>query len=428
MALAFTFIIQNEFLWCLKKKKNSNIKWPICVNPSPSFSQIREIHETLSENGGIGCCGDSKGLQQYYSMFYQHIYNPHVNDESKYKLLDHCLNNTFITEDVKDYFLYLFCKFQKIYFGFSRLALVYRLRKAKKEICYDMCLNELDQKSKNVLTILIDEHQYLYLLSDIVNIFKSALTNMNFMICTPIAIKNPYTNKEFSFSILYNFYFFLKSRLISVPFLIEEFYRSNFNLHTFTMLHDNYLQDLALTKYVENTPFIYLNDGMCSMLNDYNFVNQDVSIHPLFPEKELFNIMKKPYLLLYYKSKYSRTHEINMYYGRILKIILNEFFIHNPRFGTINFTLPTGEHNFNMKHISTKEIYRRLSENNKSLLESLGTVNNEYIYPSLGSYRNRRAPSYTSFNSNMNLVDTSSSDDDTVNVDDENSNSSGVRV
>ena len=428
MALAFTFIIQNEFLSRLKQKKNSTIKWPIDITASMNFSQIQEIHDYINETGGMGCYDKKEGVQQHYSMFYQHIYNPHVDKNSKYKLLEHSLHNTFISQEIKNTFLQLFGKFQKIYFGFSKLALVYKFRKAKKEVCYDMCLNELDQKSKNVLAVLIDEHRYLYVLSDIVNIFQSALTHMNYMICTPISVKNPYTNKDFSISMLYNFYFFLKSRLVSIPFFIQEFYKSNFHLHMFTMLHDSYLQDFAITKYVENTPFTYLRDGMCSMLNDYNFVNQEVAIHPLFPEKELFDIMKKPYLLFYYKSRYSRTHEINIYYGDILKRMLNEFFIHNPKFGSIDCILPSREYIFNKKHISIKEVYRRISTDNNYFSDSTTSLHNINTSLSLGSHRNRRAPSYTSFNSNMNL-DLSTTDDSTIDADEEEEeNISSTRV
>ena len=415
MALTFTFIIQNDFLWRLKQKENSNISWPINIKTGLTFSQIREIHDYIHEHESMNNSEQMLDTRQYYSMFYQHIYNPHVDKYSKYKLLENCLNNQFVPQDVKNRFLQFFCRFQKTYFGFSKLALLYKLRRAKKEISYDMCFNELNEKSRNVLTVLIDGHRYLYVLSDIVNIFQSALTNMNYMICTPIAVKNPYTNKDFSISILYTFYFFLKSRLVSVPQVIEGFYKLNFDLHTFTMLYDNYLQDFAINRYVQNTPFTYLLEGMCCMMNDYNIINQDVNIHPLFPEKDLFDIMKKPYLLFYYKSKYSRTYELNKYYGHILRKMLHEFFIYNPKFGTVNFISSQGEYDFNKKHISIKEVYRRISSNNSLFTENI--FNDTTIYPSLGRYRNRRSASYTSYNSNMNL-DTSSSDDDTIDVND----------
>jgi len=429
MALAFTFIIQNEFLSRLKRKKNSSIKWPIDITASMNFSQIQEIHDYINETGGMDGSHKTQGKQQYYSMCYQHIYNPHVDKNSKYRLLENSLRNSFITKDIKDGFIQLFCKFQKMYFGFSKLAFLYKLRKSKKDVCYDMCLNELDPNSKNVLAALIDGHRYLYVLSDIVNIFKSALTHMNYMICTPMSVKNPYTNTDFSISMLYNFYFFLKSRLASVPFYIEEFYKSNFHLHMFTMLHDSYLQDFAITQYVENTPFVYLRDGMCSMLNDYNFINQEVAIHPVFPEKELFDIMKKPYLLFYYKSRYSRTHEINLHYAGILKKMLNEFFVHNPKFGSIDCILPCGEYIFNKKHISIKEVYRRISKGSNYLSENTTSIHDINTSLSLGSHRNRRAPSYTSYNSNMNL-DLSTTDDSTIDADEEEEeeNNSSVRV
>ena len=209
----------------------------------------------------------------------------------------------------------------------------------------------MNENSKNVLTILLDNRKYLFTVTDIVNIFQNALTKMNFMMTIPSCVKNPFTNNPFPFSILYTMYFFLKSRMNMMPQLIDGYFRCNFNLKSFMMLYDNYIQDFALENFVKTSPPVNLLDGLCTMLmEENNKSSRPYEIHPCFPENVLLSIMK-PYLVLYFKSKYSRSPELNDHNAVLLKKKLKEFFDYNPKFGTLEKKLPNGELIFNTKHI-----------------------------------------------------------------------------
>lgn len=376
MAFAFSFIIQNDFLYTLKTNETIKSIWPIKLK-NIEFEKICRIQSSIGQNTDLD-------FSRLYSMFYHHMYNQHVNRCSKYKLFQQTIDNHFYEPHHKETFVQYFCKFQKVYFGFCKLAKIFKLKKNKIETSYDLCLNLIDEKSKNVLTIFLDNRKYLFSLTDIVNMFNNALTNMNFMIAIPVPLKNPYTNNSFPVSILYSMYFFLKNRLNMMPILIESYFRCNFDLKKFMMLYDNYIQDLALEYFVKNSPASDLLDGLCSMLNERTMSEDRIRVHPRFPQKELIGIMK-PYLILYYKSKYSRTSEMIDHNYILLKSKLHEFFIYNPKFGTLTQTLPNGELIFNKKHIPPNNHKPSKIYIDSFLYNEQGLQNS-----SLGSFRNRR--------------------------------------
>ena len=346
MALSYSFIIQNEFLYSIKNNAKIKPIWPIKLK-GMGFGKVHDIQTELQNNN---LNFDIKS-HRMYSLFYHHLYNEHVTITSKYQLLQEHFNNCFIGKEQRETFLDYFCKFQKIYFGFCKLAFIFKLKNRKADICYDLSFNEITEKSKNVLTILLDNRKYLFTLTDIVNMFQNALTKMNFMMTIPSCVKNPFTNNPFPFSILYTMYFFLKSRMNMMPQLIDGYFRCNFNLKRFMMLYDNYIQDFALENFVKTSPPINLLDGLCTMLSEENNKSlRPYEIHPRFPENVLLSIMK-PYLVLYFKSKYSRSPELNDHNADLLKKRLKEFFNFNPKFGILEKTLPNGEFIFNTKHI-----------------------------------------------------------------------------
>ena len=376
MALAFSFIIQNDMLYSLKNKENIKSIWPIKLK-NIQFEKIQIIQSSITYVNDLN-------FHRLYSMFYHHMYNQHVNNFSKYRLLQQTFSNYFYEDCHKKTFLDFFCKYQRVYFGFCKLAKFYKFKKIKSQVSYDLCLNILNENSKNVITVLLDNRKYLFSLTDVVNIFHNALTNMNYMIALPVALKNPYTNNPFPVSILYNMYFFLKERLNMVPTLIEAYFRCNLDLNKFMMLYDNYIQDFALENYVKTTTLTDLLDGLSSMLNERTMSEDRIKVHPCFPQKELLEIMK-PYLILYYKSKYSRTSELANQNFILLKNRLHEFFIYNPNFGTIQTTKPNGEIVFNKKVIPPKKHLPPKIYNHTFLYNENGLQN-----ISIGSFRNRR--------------------------------------
>ena len=76
------------------------------------------------------------------------MYNERVIKCSKYQLFQQNLDNKFYQPKQKETFIQSFCKFQKTYFGFCKLAQLFKLKKIKSEISYDLCFNVINEKSK----------------------------------------------------------------------------------------------------------------------------------------------------------------------------------------------------------------------------------------------------------------------------------------
>ncbi len=400
MAKAFSFIIQNDFFSHLKNLKEFELEWPIKISNTLPFEKILMIRNLIQEKG-------LKVPQRIFSMYYHHLFNEHVTDASKFEIFQAVMDNKFISIELVNEFNEYFRKYQKVYHGFCKLSYLWKLKSCKKEKFQDLCLNDLDTSSKNVITLLIDNHKFCYSLTDLVNIFQSSLTKLQYLIAMPLPVKNPYTNKEFPISVLYNFYFFLKNRLIHVPPLIEGFFCTGFDLTRFRFLYDNQIQDFALENYVRTSPFQYLKEGLFCMINEYTLFDDKVNIHPMFPEKKLFNVLR-PYLFTYYKSKYSRTEEINRYYRRLLKKKLHEFFVFNPKFGTVSSYSREGDFRFNEKHLSPKKAgtYRTMTAWSESM-EVLRET-------SLGDYRDRRGIVDINVDSDMTLSDSDTEETDSI--------------
>ena len=399
MAKAFSFIIQNDFFHHLKHLKEFEKEWPIKLH-SIEFGKIHKIRNLLHEHG-------QNVSERVFSGFYHHLFNDKLPIRAKFDLMMGMCQNQFVNKECVEEFLNHFQRYQKVYRGFCRLAYVYKLKRAKHEVVQDLCLNDLDTTSPNVLTLLLDKHKYSYSLTDVVNIFQSSITKMCYMIAIPIPVKNPYTNNDFSLTSLYNMYFFLKKRLMRVPHLIEGFFRQNFDISSFMMLYDIQIQDFALENYVKTSPYLYLLEGMYSMINEYTLINQQVNIHPQFPEKQLYDILK-PYMVNYYKSKYSRTGELNKYHSSILKKKLTNFFIYNPKFGTIKSISKQGNITFDSHHIPPRK--SAMFSPVTSLNDSIEVIRDT----SLGYYRNRRNLNSLTDLSDMSLDSNSTDENESV--------------
>ena len=68
----------------------------------------------------------------------------------------------FSREEFIDYF----CKIQKIYYAFSRLAFIYKYKKSTMSVTTDMGLNDIKMYDKNVLCIFHFNSRYLFNIND----------------------------------------------------------------------------------------------------------------------------------------------------------------------------------------------------------------------------------------------------------------------
>ena len=254
------------------------------------------------------------------------------NIKQKFKVLKEIINNGFHPYDFINNCINVFCYYQRIYNGFNKLAYIYKLKKAKIQTSQDFFLNELTETDMNVITILHHNNKYLFSITDLVNIWLNALCNSPYFIPTPIEIKNPYDNIPFIKSILYNIYFFIRSKYAIVPPLIQAFFLTNFHLKEFEYKHKQQIQEFSLYRYVYNTPPDSIHTSIVDMIYEHNNTKPKLKIHHEFPKDILLEIMR-PYLLLYYKSKYSGTRFLNNKYYMILQQKMMAFIEYNPHFG-----------------------------------------------------------------------------------------------
>ena len=280
-------------------------------------------------------------FEQLISKIITHTDNFQENDQKKlikekYIFFNFICKNQFYSEKQKELFISLFQKIQKIYFAFSKLAFLYKFKRAKIQINTDLFMNDLNENMNNVFTLFQNKCKYLFSLSDLINIFNSNLSKNSVFFPDPSIPKNPYNNILFDNACLYNIYFFMKSKNIIIPQLFQQFFISNFDLDEFVYNNECILRDFSIKSFVYSTSYNILYPIIMSMIDFLIFKNprlQVLSIHKDFPKEKMVEIMK-PYLHLYYLSEYyiDGTDKKSSSYLKLKKKF--ELFVRfNPCFG-----------------------------------------------------------------------------------------------
>lgn len=243
----------------------------------------------------------------------------------------------FSREEFIDYF----CKIQKIYYAFSRLAFIYKYKKSTMSVTTDMGLNDIKMYDKNVLCIFHFNSRYLFNINDLLKIIYTSLTNSYMLFSQPLPSKNPYNNLPFTKSNLYDIYFFMKFNTHIYNDLFFKFFNCDFNLSTFYHKYEYLLRDYILENYVKNSSDDILIEEIKKMIHQYNkkaIKNKKILIHDEFPKKRFIKIMK-PYLMLHLHSFYSLIPIIKNNTEILLNHKLKKFYKFNPRFGRKVFKL-----------------------------------------------------------------------------------------
>lgn len=278
-----------------------------------------------------------------------------INIQSKLEFFFEIINNTFL-KNITDEFIQHFCKIQRTYTGFNRLAQVFKYKKSNIVVNCDIGLNEINEKQKHVITILQSKSKYLFAINDIINIINTSLTNNFNFFAEPLCIKNPYNNIPFSKSTLYNIYFFILYKTYYRPELFFNFFSCDFNLSSFGKKYEILLREKSIENYVYKSPSNILHTEIIKMINFYNKyyskfnLNNKIYIDVDFPKDKLITIMK-PYLLLYFNSLYSLIPERKSETELIFKNMMIRFNKFNPQFGRKKYKIA-------LKH--TKDFKRKI--------------------------------------------------------------------
>ena len=116
------------------------------------------------------------------------------NNKCKHKVFNDLLNNFLIvnSREETENFKQMFYKIQRLYNILNRFAYNYKFKRAKIVVNSDMCLNELREGDKNVISIIQNNSKYLFNIKDLINIVETSLTSSHSFFVEPKKIKNPY--------------------------------------------------------------------------------------------------------------------------------------------------------------------------------------------------------------------------------------------
>ncbi len=326
---AFSYIIQKQI----------DIDNPLKMN-NGGWEFWRKYHVNIN----CGECLHSKYknvlfyIFSYISSVYYQINNEAklaTNPFVKCKLyqLNYHMENPFISVENRELIMEVYSKTQKTYYAFTRLAKLFISKRIKSKVCNDLCMNELDENSHRVITIIHFKTKYLFLISDLMGIFRSALLNTSYFFPEPMYPKNPYNNIEFDVSAIYNIYFHMEKHRLIIPVVFRLFYNSNLNLDLFLHNNEAFIRDAFIHNYAFASPPSILFKDLDKMMSLYKSITSKLYICVEFPRDKLVEIFR-PYLHLYYIRKYSVVGT-DKYQDAlvILKRKLREFVKFNPCFG-----------------------------------------------------------------------------------------------
>ena len=170
---------------------------------------IFKISQLSIDNNNLNNDDDLVNYGFLYTLHSKSIKEDYL---TKFEILDgELINNKFIKISQKKILTDAFCKAQRAYNGFCKLARIYKLRNAKKYSAdTDFYMNRLSKLPSKIVISLYDDPTrtiYKFRLSDLVNIIENSLGNTNNFFSDTIFPKNPYTNVEFTTAQLYTIYF-----------------------------------------------------------------------------------------------------------------------------------------------------------------------------------------------------------------------------
>lgn len=196
----------------------------------------------------------------------------------------------------------MFCRVQRAYYGFARLARIWRLRKSPVQIDCDLFMTPLDPTHKNTYCLLQKHNRYYFSVRDLCKILVNALTNSAFLFSEPQNARNPYNNVVFNKADLYNIYWKIRESICIVPTILDLWFRYGFDVYKLRKCHEHEFADYAIDNYVNQLDVAQTCEEIYEMIYSLNF--QDV-IHPIqtFPAGR-FAADLTPYLRMFLKVQY----------------------------------------------------------------------------------------------------------------------------
>jgi hypothetical protein len=292
------------------------------------IKKIIDIDNYQQNNGYI--------FDNIYKVTFSIFINKAYSMQDKFLFLNESLENIFHTDEIKKQISDYFQKFQKTYYAFSRLAHLYKYKKAKIMVNTDLIMNEIRENDKYVYCLFQNNCKYLFNIHELVKIIHNSIANSYHFFSSPVPIKNPYNNIIFDKSTLYNIYFFIQEKTKLHPELFYYFFKTNFNLNEFVKKYQYILRKFSIKNYLINSSKNTIVNNIECMIDHYNsdinYREYQIIIDKTFPKDLLIQIMK-PYLELFLTSQYCLLYTDRIQSKKTLHKMLMAFNKFNPLFG-----------------------------------------------------------------------------------------------
>ena len=195
-------------------------------------------------------------------LYFNNMNSPQEERLSVIKSAHHMIyNNGFISQEKKNELINKLTDAQKIYWGFTKLAKIFKHRKTKTfdihESLYDVPFK--DCNPLQIITLTEGNTKYKFRINELIYLWKISLANSYGLTPSPKNPSNPYTGLPFSYHNLYNIYFFARmNTYINIPDTIGLLFKIDFNIRKFTIQNYPSLCEKTIKVYLQESETIVL--------------------------------------------------------------------------------------------------------------------------------------------------------------------------
>jgi hypothetical protein len=280
-----------------------------------------------------------KEINEHYYLYFTNCMTSKLSISKKIKSVYGLVyTNGFITDKRRNILINLFNKAQKVYWGFTRLALIYKNKKTKMcditESLYGVPFKSC--KKNNTIVLIENNRKYKFRVNELLKLWKTALETSEGFVPNPKIPINPYTGLPFSRANLYNIYFFVKFNTIyNIPALCNIYFSLSFNTKLFRKKVYPFLREKAIVAYLEKSDADTLFYDCINMLraNEKIFKNSNVDEQMSRKHRLELVFILKDILRNYLFSTFSINPFTKKEHKKIFVSIAKSFMEQHPTFG-----------------------------------------------------------------------------------------------
>lgn len=282
---------------------------------------------------------ENKEQNQHYYLYFTNCMTSFKLSWPKMKSAYNMIyNNPFINDDKKNILINLFNKAQKVYWGFTKLALIYKNKKTKMcditESLYGVPFESC--KKNNIITLIENNRKYKFRVNELLKLWKTALETSEGFVPNPKIPINPYTGLKFSRANLYNIYFFVKFNTIyNIPALCNIYFSLAFDKKLFRKKVFPFLREKAIAAYLEKSDADTLFYDCVNMLRANKKIFKNSNVNEQMSRKyrlELVSILKD-ILRNYLFSMFSVNPCVKKEHMKLFQSKTKNFMSQHPTFG-----------------------------------------------------------------------------------------------